>query len=81
MKNPYQALRDELDYRLHLAETDGVPVERAMGDLIRLALTLAVAFNGPQRTEAEILAHLAHMRRSFPSIYGGDGFPETSGNA
>lgn len=81
MKSQYQILRDEIDYRLHSAELDGVPVERAMGDVVRLALTLAVAFNGPQRTEAEILAHLAHMRQSFPSVYGGDGFPEARGNA
>lgn len=79
--NRYEVLRSELDYRLHSAELDGVPVERAMSDLIRLALTLAVAFNGPKRTEAEITAHLAHMRRSFPSVFGGDGFPETTGNA
>lgn len=68
--NPYQVLRDELDYRLHLAETDGVPVEVAMADLIRLALTLAVAVHGPVETEARISEHLAHMRRSFPAIYG-----------
>lgn len=80
MKNPYQVLRDELDYRLHLAETDGIPAEVAMSDLIRLALTLAVALDGPQRTEARIQQHLAHMRRSFPAIYG-EGFPPVAGNA
>lgn len=73
--NPYQVLRDELDYRLHLAETDGVPVEVAMADLIRLALTLAVAVHGPVETEARISEHLAHMRRSFPAIYGAGGSP------
>ncbi len=80
MKNPYQVLRDELDYRLHLAETDGVPVEEAMADLIRLALTLAVAVVGPKQTETRIQQHLAHLRQSFPSAYEG-GFPPVAGNA
>ena len=80
MKNPYQVLRVALDYRLHLAETDGVPVEEAMADLIRLALTLAVAVVGPKQTEARIHKHLAHMRKSYPSVYG-DGFPPVAGNA
>lgn len=79
--NPYQVLRDELDYKLHLAETDGVPVEKAAADLIRFALQLSVAMQGPARTEAQITAHLAHMRRSFPSIFGEGDFPPTKGNA
>lgn len=79
--NAYQVLRDELDYRLHLAETDGVPVEVAMADLIRLALTLAVAVHGPVETEARISEHLAQMRRSFPAMYGTDSFPPVAGNA
>lgn len=81
MKNPYQLLRDELDYRLHSAELDGLPADKAMADLIGLALTLAVAIDGPVKTEARIKAHLDHMRRSFQSVYGRRDFPPTEGNA
>ena len=70
MENRYAILREELDFRLHSAELDGQPFEQAMGDVIRLALTLAVAFDGPHRTEATILRHLDHMRKSFPAMYG-----------
>ena len=80
MINRYQILRDELQYRLKSAELDGVPVENAMGDLIKLALTLSVAVHGPQKTEALIQFHLAHMRRSFPEIYGADS-GSVAGNA
>ncbi len=80
MKNPYQVLRDELDYRLKSAELDGVPVEKALSDLIGLALALAVAVDGPQRTESRIQQHLTHMRQIFTSVYG-DGFPPVAGNA
>lgn len=81
MKNRYQVLRDELDYRLHLAETDGLPFEKAMGDLIGLALTLSVAIEGPEQAERRVYAYLDHMRRSFPAIYGGESFPPVAGNA
>lgn len=80
MDDRYRVLRNELEHRLKSAELDGQPVEQAMADLIRLALTLAVALDGPQQTEARIQQHLTHMRRSFPSIYG-DGFPPVAGNA
>ena len=77
----YQLLRDQLDYRLTSAELDGVPVEKAMADLIKLSLTLAVALDGPQSTEEQITAHLAHMREQFPDMYHGDGHPQITGNA
>lgn len=76
----YYVLRNELEHRLKSAELDGVPVEKALGDLIGLALALAVALDGPQRTETRIQQHLAHMRQSFPSVYG-DGFPPVAGSA